>query len=61
MSVHNEEVLDEEFSRQCECDGCTTNNWLEDFCDGCACCSECCNCTETDCDCEVCEARRDND
>lgn len=29
------------------------------FCEGCGYCQECCNCTETDCDCETCEERRE--
>ena len=31
------------------------------FCEGCDCCTDCCNCTPTDCDCDVCKARRDED
>lgn len=31
------------------------------FCEGCACCADCCNCTPTDCDCDVCVTRRDED
>lgn len=29
------------------------------ICEGCGCCSECCNCTETDCDCCACRDRRE--
>lgn len=30
-------------------------------CDGCGDCQECCNCTDTDCDCTACEDRRATD
>jgi hypothetical protein len=29
------------------------------ICEGCGCCSDCCNCTETDCDCYACADRRE--
>lgn len=31
------------------------------LCEGCGSCQSCCNCTETDCDCDSCTERREND
>lgn len=44
----------------CEC--CTdSDDEVGQLCEGCDCCSECCNCTESDCDCEACFERRENE
>lgn len=41
------------------CEGCDdTDADGNEFCEGCACCRLCCNCTDADCDCDVCEDRR---
>lgn len=40
----------------CESDGSDVAGHL--ICEGCGCCSDCCNCTETDCDCYACADRR---
>jgi hypothetical protein len=42
-----------------ECEACGTTEGV--LCDGCDCCQECCNCTETDCDCDACVERRENE
>lgn len=47
---------DDEEDRQCE--SCLTVD--VPLCEGCGCCQECCNCTETDCDCDACNDRREN-
>jgi len=55
-----------DFHRDCvgdvsTCEAC--DNTDEDFplCEGCGCCQECCNCTDTDCDCYSCEDKRSNE
>lgn len=40
-----------------ECEACEDREGP--FCDGCGCCYECCNCRDTDCDCDTCLDRRD--
>lgn len=40
----------------CDCCGESVDVIL---CEGCGCCQECCNCTETDCDCSACVERRE--
>lgn len=50
----------DDFVRECEaCDATDADG--NEFCEGCACCPECCNCTDTDCDCSVCIVRRENE
>lgn len=40
------------------CEACDNTDEDTLFCEGCDCCQECCNCTDTDCDCDACEDRR---
>ena len=42
-----------------ECEVCDNTDEFNPFCEGCACCMDCCNCTETDCDCDACKERRE--
>lgn len=57
--VKHRELTDDSFVRECEaCDA--TDMDGNEFCEGCDCCGECCNCTPSDCDCSVCEERRAN-
>lgn len=44
--------------RRCEA-GCDEPEQL--ICEGCDCCQECCNCTDTDCDCAACIDRREGE
>lgn len=65
MPAHKEDLAEqhrlEAQARPLFCEACdTTDEDGNAFCEGCGCCSECCNCTATDCDCDVCEERRAN-
>jgi len=40
------------------CEACENTDDLPE-CEGCGCCQDCCNCAETDCDCDACLGRRD--
>lgn len=52
-------MMQTETSMICECCGLDdTKTGVQ--CEGCSCCQECCNCTETDCDCDACQERREN-
>lgn len=42
-----------------ECEACGQDDLDWPICEGCGCCQECCNCTETDCDCDACIDRRE--
>lgn len=42
-----------------ECEACDNEDEAP-ICEGCGCCQNCCNCTEMDCDCDVCEERREH-
>ena len=44
-----------------QCEACINTEDDVPFCEGCACCQECCNCTETACDCVSCEDKREAD
>lgn len=44
-----------------ECESCDATDAEQPFCEGCGTCQECCNCTPSDCDCDVCEERRANE
>lgn len=41
------------------CEACGESDWNWPLCEGCGCCGNCCNCTETDCDCDCCVDRRE--
>lgn len=47
----------EAFVNHCEACSQSDENWP--LCEGCSCCDGCCNCTETDCDCDTCIERRE--
>lgn len=47
-----------EFAAVCEASGCDNDDWEQGHCEGCSCCQECCNCGDTDCDCDACIDRR---
>jgi len=42
-----------------DCEACDNTEFDTPFCEGCACCQECCNCSTDDCDCGACEDRRE--
>ena len=42
------------------CEACDNTDEGFPFCEGCGCCFECCNCADTDCDCDACVDRRKN-
>ncbi|UUV43193.1 hypothetical protein RCCWILLIS_21 [Rhodobacter phage RcCWillis] len=49
----------EAFATECAASGCDETDLDWPLCEGCGCCDSCCNCTETDCDCDACIERRE--